>query len=136
MQPSSVGSHTPLTKSWKIWIPLSLVLGVITALIVVFISMSVKNPVELSLWAIVAMVLLISITLISSSICLILIIFSSLATRSLHQKTASVIASVQKHATRINQTLRVTSDAVVKPIIWTNEISAALRVILKNRKRS
>ncbi len=125
---------TPFIKSWRIWLPLGIILGIVTALAMIFIVLSIKHVEDLKLWAIIAMIVLIFLTLISSLIVLILLIISSLATSSLHHKTASVIFGTQVRATRINRFLRTTSETVVKPVFFVNQIAAALGVLFHKRK--
>ncbi len=124
----------PFIKSWKIWLPLGIILGIVAMLAVIFIFLSVKDVEGLKLWSIISMIVLIFLTLISSFIVLILLVISSLAARSLHHKTASVISGTQTRVTRINRFLRTTSETAVRPIFLVNQIAAVLGVIFHKRK--
>jgi hypothetical protein len=136
MQSSSIKTTISLTKSWKIWLPLSLSLALVVALAVLFGVMSVTDQAEFNLWAINAMIILIFLALLGNFMLLIVIIFLAMATRSLHRKTSAFVSQIQTRSSGINHFLRNTSNAVLKPFLWMDQLGAVLNVLFTKKKDS
>jgi uncharacterized membrane protein len=131
----SLSQHS-FIKSWKIWLPLGMILLVVTLLALFFILLSAKDNEGFSLWATIAMVFLIFLTLVSSLVTLLLIIFASFAARALYKKTAAVIGGTQRQAGRINHFLRSASRIALVPFLLADQIGAVLGTIIKKGKES
>ena len=136
MQPSLTKTTVPLTKSWKIWLPLGLSLVVVVALVILFAIMSVNDQAGFSLWAINAMIILIFLSLLGNFILLIVIILTAMAAKSLHRKTSVFLLTVQAKSSGINHFLRNVSTTALKPFLWIDQLGAVFSVLFRKQKDS
>jgi hypothetical protein len=111
---------------WQIYLPIALViLLVILAGILVILAPTFK----VERWADIALILLISTTMISALVFIILVIFSIIGTRRFLLIVPYYLFMGQSYAFRLRNRSRDLSDRAVEPILWTNSNIAKFQAI-------
>jgi hypothetical protein len=111
---------------WQVYLPIA----VITSLVLIAAVLVVMAPaLKISRWADIALIMLISIAMISALIFLALNIFTIIGTRRVLQILPYYLFMGQGFVFRLRSRLRIISDGVVEPVLWTKSNLAKLHAI-------
>ena len=117
---------------WQIYLPIAaVILLVLLAAILVILAPTL----EVSRWADIALIFLISITMVSALIFLILNIFGIVGTRRAYQIMPYYLFMAQGFTFRLRSQVRRVSDQAVEPILWTKSNYAKVKVLLPKRRK-
>ena len=116
---------------WQIYLPIGVVvfLVVLAAILVIF-----YPELDVSMWADIALIMLVSLVMIAAIIFLALNIFAIIGTRRGLQILPYYLFVGQSYTFRIRNRVRQYSDMAVKPIIATKSNFAKIQAVLPKRK--
>jgi len=117
---------------WQIYLPIALVilLVVLAAILVVL-----APTLEVSRWADIALILLISTTMVSALIFLVLNIVSIIGARRAYQIVPYYLFMAQGFSYRLRSQVRHVSDQAVEPVLWTRSNFARVKALLPKKKK-
>jgi hypothetical protein len=118
---------------WQVYLPIAVVIVlVVLAAILVILAPTLK----VSRWADIALIMLISIAMVSTLIILALNVAGIIGARRAYQVVPYYLFMAQGFTFRMKSQVRRFSDMAVEPVLWTKSNFARAIAILPNRKNN
>ena len=116
---------------WQIYLPIAVVIGLV--LVAAFLVI-LAPTMEISRWADISLIFLISISMVSAVIFLALNIISIIGTRRALQILPYYLFMAQGFTFRLRSRLLRLSDQAVEPILWTKSKFASVKALNPKRR--